>query len=162
MMEVAMRMPDLGTVDDTIKVVKWLVEVGQPIRRGQPLLEVETDKSIMELESAVTGTLAGDQRLRGRGGGGRPGYRDIRGRRRADQPEATARRRRETAAPAIAACAHGVSIENGSLPATRPARLVLREKPPGPAESSASVSRRRLLARVSHGSLPADGLDPRV
>ena len=57
MMEMAMRMPDLGTVDDTIKVVKWLAEVGQPIRRGQPLLEVETDKSIMELESAVTGTL---------------------------------------------------------------------------------------------------------
>ena len=56
-MEIAMRMPDLGTVDDTIKVVKWLAEVGQPIRRGQPLVEVETDKSIMELESTVTGTL---------------------------------------------------------------------------------------------------------
>ncbi len=56
-MEFAMRMPDLGTVDDTIKVVKWLAEVGQPIRRGQKLVEVETDKSIMELESTVTGTL---------------------------------------------------------------------------------------------------------
>jgi TPP-dependent pyruvate/acetoin dehydrogenase alpha subunit len=56
-MEIAMRMPDLGTVDDTIKVVKWLAEVGQPVRRGQPLVEVETDKSIMELESSVTGTL---------------------------------------------------------------------------------------------------------
>ena len=56
-MEIAMRMPDLGTVDDTIKVVKWLVAVGQPIRRGQPLVEVETDKSILELESTVTGTL---------------------------------------------------------------------------------------------------------
>ena len=56
-MEIAMRMPDLGTVDDTIKVVKWLVEVGQPIRRGQPVVEVETDKSILEVESAVTGTL---------------------------------------------------------------------------------------------------------
>ena len=57
LMEIAMRMPDLGTVDDTIKVVKWLAEVGQPILRGQPLVEVETDKSIMELESTVTGTL---------------------------------------------------------------------------------------------------------
>ena len=92
-----MRMPDLGTVDDTIKVVKWLAEVGQPIGRGQPLLEVETDKSIMELESPVTGTLAGDQRLRGRRGGGRPGDRDVR-RRRRTQPErsraATANERR--------------------------------------------------------------------
>ncbi len=57
MIEVPMRMPDLGTVDDTIKVVKWLAEVGQPVERGQPLLEVETDKSIIELESPVTGTL---------------------------------------------------------------------------------------------------------
>jgi pyruvate dehydrogenase E2 component (dihydrolipoamide acetyltransferase) len=57
MMEIAMRMPDLGTVDDTIKVVKWLVEVGQPIRRGQPIVEVETDKSILELESTTTGKL---------------------------------------------------------------------------------------------------------
>jgi pyruvate/2-oxoglutarate dehydrogenase complex dihydrolipoamide acyltransferase (E2) component len=57
MMEIAMRMPDLGAVDDTITVVKWLVEVGQPVRRGEPLLEVETDKSIMELESTVTGIL---------------------------------------------------------------------------------------------------------
>ena len=37
--------------------MKWLAEVGQPIRRGQPLVEVETDKSILVLESAVTGTL---------------------------------------------------------------------------------------------------------
>jgi acetoin:2,6-dichlorophenolindophenol oxidoreductase subunit alpha len=56
-MDIVMRMPDLGAVDDTIKVVRWLVEVGQMIERGQPLMEVETDKSIMELESAVTGVL---------------------------------------------------------------------------------------------------------
>jgi TPP-dependent pyruvate/acetoin dehydrogenase alpha subunit len=50
-------MPDLGVVDDTVKVVRWLAVVGQWIERGEPLLEVETDKSIMELESAVTGRL---------------------------------------------------------------------------------------------------------
>jgi acetoin:2,6-dichlorophenolindophenol oxidoreductase subunit alpha len=53
----AMRMPDLGVVDDTVTVVRWLIEVGQWIERGEPLLEVETDKSIMELESAVSGRL---------------------------------------------------------------------------------------------------------
>jgi acetoin:2,6-dichlorophenolindophenol oxidoreductase subunit alpha len=56
-MDVVMRMPALGAVDDSVKVLKWLVEVGQMIERGQPLLEVETDKSIVELESAVTGVL---------------------------------------------------------------------------------------------------------
>jgi TPP-dependent pyruvate/acetoin dehydrogenase alpha subunit len=55
--DIAMRMPDLGVVDDTVTVVRWLVAVGQWIERGEPLLEVETDKSIMELESAVTGRL---------------------------------------------------------------------------------------------------------
>ncbi len=52
-----MRMPDLGVVDDTVTVVRWLIEVGQWIERGEPLVEVETDKSIMELESAVSGRL---------------------------------------------------------------------------------------------------------
>jgi TPP-dependent pyruvate/acetoin dehydrogenase alpha subunit len=56
-MDVTMRMPAVGTVEDTITVVRWLVEVGQSIERGQPLVEVETDKSIMELESTVTGKL---------------------------------------------------------------------------------------------------------
>ncbi len=56
-MNVVMRMPALGAVDDMVKVLRWLVEVGQMIERGQPLLEVETDKSIMELESAVSGIL---------------------------------------------------------------------------------------------------------
>jgi len=57
MMDVVMRMPDLSTVDDTVTVLGWLAEVGQTVRRGQPLLEVETDKAILQVESAVTGTL---------------------------------------------------------------------------------------------------------
>jgi acetoin:2,6-dichlorophenolindophenol oxidoreductase subunit alpha len=56
-MDVTMRMPDLGTVDSSVTVLRWLAEVGQLVRRGQPVVEVETDKSIMELESSVTGTL---------------------------------------------------------------------------------------------------------
>src|SRR5262249_48694989 len=56
-MAIAMRMPDLATVDPTVTLVRWLVGVGQPVRRGEPLLEVETDKAILVVESAVTGTL---------------------------------------------------------------------------------------------------------
>lgn len=56
-MDVTMRMPDLGTVDSSVTILRWLAGVGQLVRRGQPVLEVETDKSIMELESTVTGTL---------------------------------------------------------------------------------------------------------
>jgi pyruvate dehydrogenase E1 component alpha subunit len=56
-MNVVMRMPDLSTVDDTVTVVSWLADVGQTVRRGQPLLEVETDKAILQVESTVTGML---------------------------------------------------------------------------------------------------------
>jgi TPP-dependent pyruvate/acetoin dehydrogenase alpha subunit len=57
MMDVVMRMPDLSTVDETVTLIRWLAEVGQVIRRGDPLLEVETDKAILVVESAVAGTL---------------------------------------------------------------------------------------------------------
>jgi len=57
-MDVTMRMPDLATTGSAVKVVRWLIEVGRPVRRGEPLLEVETDKAVMDVESVVTGTLA--------------------------------------------------------------------------------------------------------
>ena len=56
-MDVTMRMPDLATTDSSMTIVRWLVEVGQPVRRGQTLLEVETDKAAMDVESVVTGIL---------------------------------------------------------------------------------------------------------
>lgn len=56
-MNMKMKMPDLGTTVDEITIVKWLIDVGQNVRRGQALLEVETDKATMEVESFVSGTL---------------------------------------------------------------------------------------------------------
>lgn len=52
-----MKMPDLATTDSAIKVVRWLVTPGQPVQRGQALLEVETDKSTMEVECIATGVF---------------------------------------------------------------------------------------------------------
>ncbi|MDD2763756.1 MAG: 2-oxo acid dehydrogenase subunit E2 [Opitutaceae bacterium] len=57
-MEIEFKMPDLATTDSAIKVIRWFVEVGQPVKRGQPLLEVETDKAAMEVESIATGKLS--------------------------------------------------------------------------------------------------------
>jgi pyruvate dehydrogenase E2 component (dihydrolipoamide acetyltransferase) len=56
-MDVAMRMPDMATTTSLVRVVRWLVVVGESVRRGQPIVEVETDKAVMEVESIVTGTL---------------------------------------------------------------------------------------------------------
>jgi pyruvate dehydrogenase E2 component (dihydrolipoamide acetyltransferase) len=58
LMEVAMKMPDLATTGSPIKVVRWLVDVGQQVERGEALLEVETDKAVMVVESVVTGRLS--------------------------------------------------------------------------------------------------------
>jgi pyruvate dehydrogenase E2 component (dihydrolipoamide acetyltransferase) len=51
-------MPDLATTGSPIKVLRWLVGVGQTVRRGEPLLEVETDKAVMQVESVVSGLLS--------------------------------------------------------------------------------------------------------
>ena len=56
-MELKMKMPDLATTDSAIKVIRWLVTPGQPIKRGQALLEVETDKATMEVECIATGVF---------------------------------------------------------------------------------------------------------
>src|SRR5580698_7900179 len=57
MTEVVMKMPDLSTTDSVIKLVRWLVQPGQTVKRGQPLCEIETDKAASEVESIVAGVL---------------------------------------------------------------------------------------------------------
>ena len=57
-MDFALRMPDLATVDETVTIVSWLKEVGQHVKRGEALLEVETDKAILPVESPVVGVLS--------------------------------------------------------------------------------------------------------
>ena len=53
-----LKMPDLATTDAEIKITRWLIEIGQAVAQGQPLLEVETDKAAMEVEAYVAGTLS--------------------------------------------------------------------------------------------------------
>lgn len=50
-------MPDLGATSAEITILRWLVELNQTVERGQPLMEVETDKAIMPVESIVSGVV---------------------------------------------------------------------------------------------------------
>jgi TPP-dependent pyruvate/acetoin dehydrogenase alpha subunit len=52
-----LKMPDLSTTGSPIKVIRWLIEVGDFVERGQAVLEVETDKATMEVEALGAGTL---------------------------------------------------------------------------------------------------------
>ena len=56
-MPFAIRMPDFGTNVTEVKISKWLVEVGAPVRRGTILAEIETDKVTTELECVAEGVL---------------------------------------------------------------------------------------------------------
>jgi YD repeat-containing protein len=57
-MDVNMKMPDLATNEGVeLAIARWLIDIGQPVKRGQPLLEVETDKALQEVECIANGTL---------------------------------------------------------------------------------------------------------
>ncbi len=56
-MRFEMKMPDLAATESEIRIVRWLVQPGERIQRGQMYLEVETDKATMEVEASVTGVL---------------------------------------------------------------------------------------------------------
>jgi pyruvate dehydrogenase E2 component (dihydrolipoamide acetyltransferase) len=50
-------MPALGMAQETGKVVRWLKREGETVTKGEPLLEVETDKVTVEIEAPADGTL---------------------------------------------------------------------------------------------------------
>jgi pyruvate dehydrogenase E2 component (dihydrolipoamide acetyltransferase) len=52
------RLPDLGEGLPDAEIVRWLVEVGDPVTVNQPIVEVETAKALVEVPSPFAGTLA--------------------------------------------------------------------------------------------------------
>jgi pyruvate dehydrogenase E2 component (dihydrolipoyllysine-residue acetyltransferase) len=52
-------MPALEMAQETGKLVSWIKKEGDTVAKGEPLLEVETDKAVMEIESPADGILAG-------------------------------------------------------------------------------------------------------
>lgn len=52
-------MPALEMAQETGKIVSWLKKEGDAITKGEPLLEVETDKVVVEVEATADGILAG-------------------------------------------------------------------------------------------------------
>jgi len=50
-------MPQLGLTMTEGRVVRWLRAAGEPVRKGEPVLEIETDKVSVEIESPADGVL---------------------------------------------------------------------------------------------------------
>jgi pyruvate dehydrogenase E2 component (dihydrolipoamide acetyltransferase) len=58
-MAISVVMPALEMAQDSGKLVSWLKQEGESVRKGEMLLEVETDKAVVEVEAAADGILAG-------------------------------------------------------------------------------------------------------
>jgi acetyltransferase-like isoleucine patch superfamily enzyme len=54
----AVRIPHEFVNDDTVKLLRWVVEDGQEVREGQTLAEIETSKALVELAAGATGKIS--------------------------------------------------------------------------------------------------------
>src|SRR5580658_4235049 len=52
-------MPALEMAQETGKLIAWRKQEGERVTKGEPLLEIETDKAVMEVEAPADGILAG-------------------------------------------------------------------------------------------------------
>jgi pyruvate dehydrogenase E2 component (dihydrolipoamide acetyltransferase) len=52
-------MPALGMVQETGTLIRWLKAAGDSVTKGEPLMEVETDKATVEIEAPASGVLTG-------------------------------------------------------------------------------------------------------
>ncbi|HSP16724.1 MAG TPA: dihydrolipoamide acetyltransferase family protein [Thermoanaerobaculia bacterium] len=50
-------MPKMGDAMTEGKVVRWYKKAGEPVKKGEPVLEIETDKVNLDLEAEADGTL---------------------------------------------------------------------------------------------------------
>jgi pyruvate dehydrogenase E2 component (dihydrolipoyllysine-residue acetyltransferase) len=58
-MAISVVMPALEMAQETGKLISWLKKEGDSVAKGEALLEIETDKAVMEIESPGDGVLAG-------------------------------------------------------------------------------------------------------
>lgn len=56
-MIIQMVMPQVSNTTAEVKLIAWLKKPGDAVRRGEPLMEVETDKATVEVESYADGYL---------------------------------------------------------------------------------------------------------
>jgi pyruvate/2-oxoglutarate dehydrogenase complex dihydrolipoamide acyltransferase (E2) component len=58
-MAISVVMPALEMAQETGKLLAWRKNEGEQVTKGEPLLEIETDKAVVEVEAPGDGLLAG-------------------------------------------------------------------------------------------------------
>src|SRR2546423_4543547 len=51
------EMPKMGDTMEEGKILRWIKQEGDLVKKGEPLAEVETDKVNIEIEAFASGTL---------------------------------------------------------------------------------------------------------
>src|SRR5438445_10051623 len=51
------EMPKMGDTMEEGKILRWIKQEGDPVKKGESLAEVETDKVNIEIEAFASGTL---------------------------------------------------------------------------------------------------------
>ncbi len=57
MARIAIELPALGFDMETGRLAAWLKGVGDPVRKGDAIAEVETEKATVDLEAPADGTI---------------------------------------------------------------------------------------------------------
>ena len=55
---IEVRVPKMGLDTTEVALAKWLVRTGDRVKKGVPLLEIESEKAALQVESEVDGTIA--------------------------------------------------------------------------------------------------------
>src|SRR5260221_6029640 len=58
-MAISVVMPALEMAQENGKLLAWRKKEGESVAKGEPLLEIETDKAVVEIEAPGDGILAG-------------------------------------------------------------------------------------------------------
>src|SRR5512141_615958 len=51
------KLPDVGEGIHEAEILRWLVKVGEKVSQDQPILEIQTDKAVVEIPSPVAGAI---------------------------------------------------------------------------------------------------------
>ncbi len=54
---VDLRMPNLGNGVESATVDEWLIDIGEAVTEGDPVVTMETDKAASDIAAPVTGVL---------------------------------------------------------------------------------------------------------
>ena len=136
-MATEVKLPRLGQGMESGTIVKWLKSEGEPVEKGEPLYELDTDKVTQEVEAEASGVLLKIAIAEGEVEVGKTiGFIGEQGEAvaveeapaKAEKPAAAPEREEEEPAPAAAEAQPSNGSTNGRIKASPLARRIARER----------------------------------